>query len=257
MLVISAICRQNYLMQIAPQLTSPETPDKSTIMSRTREQYASMTPDQKGDFWKATACTIAGVALNAVNTLWIEPKLERHESPIARKVPVALKLASRAFDKADGWFAKRSMMIAADGTIINPGATTDLGRRIDPLADKANNFVNEARSVYTGRLHLGLAIARWGSDGLVEYTRSDAAQRTNGEVSTGANKKGQAAQLFRAVSDAHNSLSVEPSRFNSGVQISSTALLLVSRAETIKNIERRTQAWEAARTNYHQPKLVS
>lgn len=239
-------------MQIAPQLMS-EAPDRSTVLSRTREQYAAMRPDQRRDFWKATMSTIAGVALNAATTLWIEPRLEHHPNPVVRRLPIALKIASRSFDKLDGWFAKRSMVTAPDGTVLDPGATTDLGKRIDPLGDKTNNILNEARSVQTGRLHLGLALARWGSDGLVEYTRSNSAKRTNGEVSTGANKKGQVAQALRAAADISNSLSTEPSLFNTIVQIVSTALLLKSRAETMEDIERRTDAWEAAKKNYRRP----
>lgn len=252
-LVISAICRQNYLMQIATQLTSsPETPIRSTVWSRTREQYAAMRPEQQRDALIASACTIGGVALNLVNTFYIKPRLQHHPKPIVKLVPAALRAASCFFDKADGWWAKRSRIEDENGNVVDPGAVTDFGKIADPFADKISNAANETDSFLNNRLGLGSTVLRIGLDGYKQYLRGKTAKNTNGEVSVAANKLGQTAQAVRAAGNVYAALSTKPSHVNTVVQFASTALLFVSSAKTIREMDRKTDAWQAAGKNYQQ-----
>lgn len=161
---------------------------KSSVMSRTREQYAHMTPDERRDFKLAVLSTFGGVALTI--TAYIVEK-QRPES----KLPTFLRAVGYGLDYADGYFAKRT---AKPG---HNGASTEFGGVADPLADKFNNTLNEISLVQSGKLRQSDLMIRALRDVGITGIRRHITKHTNGDVDVKANAFGK---LNTAVRDSVN-----------------------------------------------------
>jgi phosphatidylglycerophosphate synthase len=157
---------------------------ESSVISRTKEQYADMDPNQKRDFWLAVSSTVGGVALTAVAFA-----VEKHMP--SSKLPTVLRGVGYSLDYADGFFAKRT------ATPLDNGAGTELGAIADPLADKFNNTLNEIALVQNRQLQPSDLAIRAIRDTSVTAARRFATKRSGGRVDVKANKFGKLNTVVR------------------------------------------------------------
>lgn len=157
---------------------------ESSAISRTREQYAAMEPEQKRDFWLAVASTAGGVALTAA-AFAVEKR-----SPQSR-LPIVFRSAGYTLDFVDGYFAKRS------ATHQSTGAGTEFGAILDPLADKLNNTLNEIALIRDKRLQPSDFAVRALRDVGITATRRFITKRANGNIDVRANKFGKLNTVIR------------------------------------------------------------
>gem|GEM_PF-2170593 len=202
-------------------------PAESSVISRAKEQYAAMEPDQKRDFWLAVSATIGGIALTTAAFA-----IERRNP--SSKLPLVLRGAGYALDYADGFFAKRNV------TPSSNGAVTELGAIADPLADKFNNTLNEIAAVRDGRLHPSDLAVRALRDTGVTMVRRFVTRESKGGVDVKANKLGK---LNTAIRDGANlfastrAASQHP-RINRTLQTGATIYSLISGAYTTNQLIR-------------------
>lgn len=157
---------------------------KSSVISRTKEQYADMTPDEKQDFKLAILSTFGGVALT-IAAFAVEKR-----NPTS-KLPTALRAIGYGLDYADGYFAKRT------AKPDHSGASTEFGAVADPLADKFNNTLNEVSLVQSGKLRQSDLAVRAIRDMAVTGVRRHITKHANGEVDIRANKFGKLNTVVR------------------------------------------------------------
>jgi phosphatidylglycerophosphate synthase len=156
----------------------------SSVIDRTKEQYAAMNPDQKRDFRLAVLSTVGGVALTAAAFA-----VEKY-SPSSR-IPTILRGIGYTLDYADGYFAKRT------ATHDDNGAGTEFGAIADPLADKFNNTLNEIALVQNGQLRSSDLAIRALRDTGVTAARKFVTQQSSGKVDVKANKFGKLNTVVR------------------------------------------------------------
>ena len=253
MLVISAICRQNYLMQIATPAYIERAPARNTVLSRTQEQFAAMSPKEKTLCIFANTITFGAPVGHLINNVFIKPKLQDHPNPLVRLAPTVIRSALAASDFVDGRIVRMTSKKDEQGNVIHPGAVTDLGKVGDPASDKVTAALNGIDSVLTDRLHLGLFIARTIPAATKTYERSRTSKITRGEVSPAAEDHAKLAQALLVGADIYAALSNQPSRLNTAIQFGAAAVGLFSSHKTIRDLRRKTDAWQAASKNYKQP----
>lgn len=167
---------------ISEDVASPVA--ESSVMSRTKEQYAAMSPDQKRDFWLAVSSTLGGIALTAVAFV-----VEKQRP--SSNIPTLLRGVGYSLDYADGYFAKRT------ATPGSSGAGTELGMIADPLADKFNNTLNEVAHVQNGRIQSSDLAIRALRDTGVTASRKFITSKSKGEIEVKANKFGKLNTVVR------------------------------------------------------------
>ena len=167
---------------VSEDITLPAA--ESSVISRTKEQYAAMSPDQKRDFWLAVSATIGGVALTTAAFV-IE---KRNQSS---NLPTALRTLGYSLDYTDGYFAKRT------ATPESSGAGTELGMIADPLADKFNNTLNEIALVQNGHIRPSDLAIRAIRDAGITAARKFITNKSKGEIEVRANKFGKLNTVVR------------------------------------------------------------
>jgi phosphatidylglycerophosphate synthase len=200
---------------------------ESSVIGRTKEQYAAMDPNQKRDFWLAVASTFGGVALTAA-AFAVE---KRNPSST---LPTVLRAVGYTLDYADGYFAKRT------STPDDSGAGTEFGAIVDPLADKFNNTLNEIALVQREQLKPSDLAIRAARDIGVTTARRFVTKQTKGDVDVKANKFGK---LNTVVRDGVNlfastqTASRHP-RINRALQTSANVYSVASGAYTVSQLVR-------------------
>lgn len=198
---------------------------ESSVLERTKERYAAMSPNQKRDFWLAVSSTLAGVALTT-GAFVIE---KRNPSS---KLPNKLRAAGYAFDYADGFFAKRS------ATAVDDGAATELGAIADPLADKFNNTLNEVALVQNGKLSMADLAIRATRDTGVTFARRLVTKQSKGRVDVKANKFGKMNTVVRDGVNLFASTQVAANypRINRGLQTGANIYSVASGLYTVRRL---------------------
>lgn len=196
--------RQSHTPELVPpSIAATPEDEKLSILERSREQYNAMSPEQQRDFRLALSCTLGGMALNAVNTLVLEPRLKDSDNIALRWAPTVLRAASYGLDIADGHFAKRTRTYDEHGNVLNPGAVTDLGAVLDPLADKFNNLINELAANHRNDqlpIHVSIRVLR---DLAVSFKREEALRETEGNLSVAANQWGKFNTVLRDIANTY------------------------------------------------------
>lgn len=200
------------------------------LAHRTRDEYLHMSPEDRTNCRRAFYCTVGGVALTALNTFYLERKLQDHPSKAIRYVPTVIRAAAYSCDFVDGKMAKGD-------------AATELGGIVDPLADKTINLMNEA----TSELPKWHVAARVGRDALVTAARSYVTSRSNGKVNVKATKAGKYNTALRDTANVLNGspLADEFPITNKIIQTVSTTNSVMSGMQNIVGITRNYQKWRA------------
>jgi phosphatidylglycerophosphate synthase len=200
------------------------------LAHRTRDEYLHMSPEDRKNCREAFYYTIGGVVLTAVNNYIVEPKVREHPSVAMRLLPTTLRAAAYYCDYADGKKARGD-------------AATELGGIVDPLADKAVNFMNETTSDLPG-WHVA---ARVGRDAAVTAVRSYVTSKSNGKVNIKATKAGKYNTLLRDVANIYNGspLADEFPTVNKAVQSVSTVNSVASGGQNIFAITKKYRDWQA------------
>ena len=203
----------------------------TSLLERTRDQYGVMGPDQKSDFWKATACTTGGIAL----TLAAYAN-ERHGSYTHDHANTLVRATAYALDFADGYYAKRSI------SPTSKGAVTEFGCVADPVADKINNFINEAALVQSGNMHPIHPVIRTARDIVVSVGRRHVTKSSHGAIDVKANKFGKFNTLARDSVNlfASTALARRHHSINNALQTSVDVYAVASGAYTLYDLFKKS-----------------